>query len=346
MSESSDSKPKLAVHHAGEPSLAGEADLHTGRPTKIVIVGVGMVGSSFAYSLLLSGLAAEIVLIDANAQRAEGEAMDLNHAVPFAHPTRIRAGTYADCAGAAITVIAAGLGQKPGESRLELVKKNAAIFAEIVPQIAGANPDGIIVVATNPVDVLTHVTIEKSGLPKHRVFGSGTILDTARFRYMLSEHLGVDPRSVHAYIIGEHGDSEVPVWSLANVAGMRLPTFCAENGIELASETMDRIFAQTRDAAYEIISRKGATYYAVAAGLTRIAEAIVRNQRTVLSISSLIEDYYGIDGVCLSLPTVLSRNGIERVLRLELSPGEARGVRKSADVLRSTMASLESGANA
>jgi L-lactate dehydrogenase len=326
----------------GEPSITHEPDYQTGRPTKIAIVGVGMVGSTFAYTLLLSGIASEIVLIDANHDRAEGEAMDLNHAVPFAHPTKICAGAYDDCQGAVLTVIAAGVGQRPGETRLELVRRNAAIFAQIVPRVAEANPEGIIVVATNPVDVLTYVTLKLAGLPKDRVFGSGTILDTARFRYMLSEHLGVDPRSVHAYIVGEHGDSEVPVWSLANVAGMRLPTFCAENGIPLSPDTMERIFRQTRDAAYEIISRKGATYYAVAAGLMRITEAILRDQHTVLSISSLVEDYYGIEDVCLSLPTVIGRRGIERVLRLDLSPREARGVRKSADVLRATIESLES----
>jgi L-lactate dehydrogenase len=267
--------------------------------------------------------------------------MDLNHAVPFAHPTKICAGDYSDCAGATLTVIAAGTNQKPGETRLDLVKRNAAIFGQIVPQVARANPEGIIVVATNPVDVLTYVTIELAGLPASRVFGSGTILDTARFRYMLSEHLGVDPRSVHAYIIGEHGDSEVPVWSLANVAGMRLPSFCAENGIRLGPDDMDRIFRQTRDAAYEIITRKGATYFAVAAGLMRLTEAILRDQNTVLSISSLVHDYYGIDDVCLSLPTVVGRRGIERVLRLDLSPHEARGVRKSAEVLRETIDSLD-----
>jgi L-lactate dehydrogenase len=324
----------------GEPSMAREPDYQIGRPTKIAIVGVGLVGSTFAYSLLLSGIASEIVLIDVNHERAEGEAMDLNHAVPFAHPTKICAGEYSDCEGAAITVIAAGTGQKPGESRLDLVKRNAAIFGSIVPSVAQANPEGIIVVATNPVDVLTYVTLKLAGLPANRVFGSGTILDTARFRYMLSEHLGVDPRSVHAYIIGEHGDSEVPVWSLANVAGMRLPSFCAENGIPLGHDVTEQIFRQTRDAAYEIITRKGATYYAVAAGLMRITEAILRDQNTVLSISSLITDYYGIDDVCLSLPTVVSRHGIERVLRLDLSPHEARGVRKSADVLRQTIESL------
>jgi L-lactate dehydrogenase len=324
----------------GEPSMAPEPGCQTGGPTKIAVVGTGMVGSTFAYTLLLSGVASEIVLIDANRERAEGEAMDLNHTVPFAHPTKICAGEYSDVEGAAITVIAAGAGQKAGEKRLDLVRRNAAIFGQIVPRIAEANPDGIIVVATNPVDVLTYVTLDLSGLPSHRVFGSGTILDTARFRYILSEHLGVDPRSVHAYIIGEHGDSEVPVWSLANVAGMRLPTFCAENGIPLSPETMERIFRQTRDAAYEIIDRKGATYYAVAAGLMRITEAILRDQHTVLSISSLVSDYYGIDDVCLSLPTVLGRRGIERVLRLDLSPREARGARNSAGVLRQTIDSL------
>jgi L-lactate dehydrogenase len=333
-------RPASRRRPTGEPSLMREPNVLSSRPTKIAVVGVGLVGSTYAYALLLSGLAAEIVLVDVNRERAEGEAMDLNHTVPFAHPTKICAGDYSDCEGAAITIIAAGTNQKPGETRLDLVRRNASIFGQIVPRVAEANPEGIIVVATNPVDVLTSVTLRLSGFPAHRVFGSGTILDTARFRYMLSEHLGVDPRSVHAYIIGEHGDSEVPVWSLANVAGMRLPTFCQENGIPLTSEDMDRIFAQTRDAAYEIIRRKGATYYAVAAGLIRITEAILRDQNTVLSISSLIEDYYGIDGVCLSLPTVISRRGIERLLRLELSPAEARGVRKSAEVLRDTLDSL------
>ncbi len=328
----------------GEPSLTPDARWEAARPTRVAVVGVGLVGSTFAYALLLSGLATEIVLIDVNRERAEGEAMDLNHTVPFAHPTRIWAGGYEDCAGASVTVIAAGANQKPGESRLDLVRKNAAIFGQIVPQVARHNPDGIVLVATNPVDVLTYLTLRMSGLPPARVFGSGTILDTARFRYALSERLGVDPRSVHAYIVGEHGDSEVPVWSLANVAGMRLPVFCQENGIDLSQEAMDSIFHQTRDAAYEIIRRKGATYYAVAAGLMRIVEAILRNQSTVLSISSLIEDYYGVDDVCLSLPAVVNRRGIERVLRLELSPGEARGVRRSAEVLRKTIAALDEAA--
>ncbi len=304
------------------------------KPTRVAIVGAGNVGATFAYALLLSGLAAEIVLIDADRSKAEGEAMDLNHTVPFAHPTRILAGDYSNCAGAIITVIAAGAGQKPGETRLDLIKKNRAVFGEIVPQIAHNNPEGFIIIATNPVDVLTYETWKLSGLAAERVIGSGTILDTARFRYLLSQRFGVDPRSVHAYIIGEHGDSEVPVWSLANIAGMRLPDFCAAHDLPYDQAAMDEIFHQTRDAAYHIIKRKGATYYAVAAGLMRIVEAILRNQSTVLSVSSLIDGYYDLTDVCLSLPTVINRNGVERVLRLELSEQEIAGLRRSAEILK------------
>jgi len=221
------------------------------------------------------------------------------------------------------------------------VKRNAAVFAEIIPQVAKHNPDGIILVATNPVDVLTYATLRISGLPARRVIGSGTILDTARFRHLLSRHFGVDPRSVHAYIIGEHGDSEVPVWSLANIAGMRLSAFAEAHGIPMDAQRMQEIFTSTRDAAYAIIQRKGATYYAVAAGLMRIVEAILRDQRTVLSVSSLLDGCYGLSEVCLSLPTVVNRSGIERVLRLELSQEELAGVRHSADVLKAVIAGLE-----
>ncbi len=310
------------------------------RPVRVVIVGAGNVGATFAYALLFRGLAAEIVLIDANHARAEGEAMDLNHAEPFTHPTRIWAGDYDDCADAAIVVISAGAGQRPGETRLDLVRKNADIFAKIIPEVARRNPDGILLIATNPVDVLTQVSQKLSGLPPNRVIGSGTILDTARFRYLLGEHFGVEARSVHAYIIGEHGDSEVPVWSLANIAGLRLADYADLNGIPHEQSALDDIFRRTRDAAYHIIERKGATYFAVAAGLMRIVEAILRDQHTVLSVSSLIRDYYGIDGLCLSLPTVVGRNGIERVLRLQLSESEQKALHHSADVLRKTAGSI------
>jgi L-lactate dehydrogenase len=307
-------------------------------PVRVAVVGMGNVGATFAYALLLSGLAAEIVLIDVNRAKAEGEAMDLGHTEPFSHPTRIWAGDYRDCSGAAVTVVTAGAAQHPGETRLDLLKRNAEIFANIIPEVARNNPSGIILIATNPVDVLTYLSLKLSGLPPQRVFGSGTILDTARFRHLLSEYFDVDPRSVHAQIIGEHGDSEVPVWSLANIAGMRLPDFAKAAGIPHDQFQMDEIFKQTRDAAYHIIQRKGATYYAVAAGLMRIVEAILRHQHTILSVSSLVTDYYGINDICLSLPTIVNRSGIEKVLHLELNPEEEKGLKHSADVLRKTIA--------
>jgi L-lactate dehydrogenase len=309
-------------------------------PVRVAVVGTGAVGSTFAYALLLSGLASEIVLIDLNRSKAEGEAMDLNHAVPFTHPTRIWAGDYADCAGAAVTVLAAGVPQKPGQTRLECLQANALVWREIVPQIAGNNSTGILLVATNPVDVLTYTAWKLSGLSAARVMGSGTILDTARFRFLLSRHFGVDARSVHAFIIGEHGDSEVPAWSLANIAGMRLPDYCRANGLPFEAQAMAKIFESTRDAAYHIIDRKGATYYAVAAGLLRITQSILRHQNTVLSVSSLIQDYYGISGVCFSLPTVIDRGGIQRVLRLELNDEETSKLRQSAAILRKTIDAL------
>jgi L-lactate dehydrogenase len=309
-----------------------EIDIH--RPVRVAVVGAGNVGATFAYTLLLSGLASEIVLIDANQKKAEGEAMDLNHAVPLTQPGRVWVGDYQECAGAAVTVITAGAAQKPGETRLDLATRNADIFRQMVPQIVENNPSGIIVVATNPVDVLSYATWKISGLPKERVLGSGTILDTARFRFMLSQHFGVDPRSVHAYIIGEHGDSEVPVWSLANIAGMRFPVFCEQMGVGCDKAHLDHLFEQTRDAAYQIIERKGATYYAVATGILRIVEAILRDQGTVLSVSSLIEDYYGISDVFFSLPTVIDRGGVERILRLRLDDQEIDGLRKSATLLK------------
>jgi L-lactate dehydrogenase len=313
------------------------------RPARVAVVGAGNVGSTFAYTLLLSGLATEIVLIDANSSKAEGEAMDLNHAVPFTHPTRIWAGDYSDCAGAMVTVLTAGANQKPGQSRLDCLQANARIWREIVPQIARHNPRGILLVATNPVDVLTYAALKLSGLPPTRVLGSGTILDTARFRFLLSQHFGVDARSVHAYIIGEHGDSEVPAWSLANIAGMRLADYCRVQNLAYDPQQMQKIFESTRDAAYHIIERKGATYYAVAAGLLRITQSILRHQCTVLSVSSLIDDYYGISHLCFSLPTVVDRGGIQQVLRLELDETEIAMLGHSADVLRGTIAALNLG---
>ena len=277
--------------------------------TRIAIVGIGNVGATFAYALLLSGLASEIILIDANPNKAEGEAMDLNHAVPFAHPTRIRSGTYQDCRGAAITVVTAGTNQKTGETRLDLVQRNVQIFKTIIPQIVTNNPDGLLLIASNPVDVLSYASWKITGLSSERIIGSGTILDTARFRYLLSEHAGVDPRSVHAFIIGEHGDSEVPIWSLANIGGMNLQDYCKANCISYNPEVWEDIFNQTRDAAYQIIQRKGATFYAIASGLVSIVAAILRNQNTVLSVSTYLDGQYGIKDLSLvyeEFKTVLS----------------------------------------
>lgn len=314
---------------------------HAPHPRKVAVVGAGRVGSTFAYALLLSGLVGEIVLIDIDHKRAEGEAMDLNHAMPLSHPTRIWAGDYPDCAGADVVVVAAGTAQRPGETRLDLVKRNAAIFNDIIPRITAHNQTGILLLATNPVDVLSYVAWKASGFPLQRVIGSGTVLDTARFRYLLGEHLGVDPRNVHAHVIGEHGDSEVPIWSLATVAGMRLDDFCRRENCDLGPEIRVRISEQTRDAAYEIIQRKGATHYAVAVGLLRIVESILRDQHTVLAVSSLVPGYYDIEDVYLSLPTVVSRGGVERVLHLPLNEQETEALRKSAAVLRGVLDELE-----
>ncbi len=307
---------------------------------KVAIVGIGNVGATLGYGLLVSGLATEIVLIDRNLSKAEGEAMDLTHAVPMMKPTKIYAGNYQDCAGAAITVITAGAAQKPGETRLDLAVKNTAIIKDIIQEIIKFNPEGLILIATNPVDILTFAAIKYSGLHPNRVFGSGTILDTARFRFLLSQRFEVDPRSVHAYIIGEHGDSEVPVWSIANIAGMQLDDYCKINQMGCGTNELNDIFVGTRDAAYHIIERKGATFYAIAAGLVRILEAVLRDQSTVLSVSSLIHDYYDINDVCFSLPTVIDRGGIQKVIKLKLADEERIGLINSANVLKNMIKQL------
>ena len=309
-------------------------------PVRIAVVGAGNVGATFAYSLVLSGLASEIVLIDADRGRAEGQAMDLDHAVPFNQPVRVWAGTFEDCKGALVTMVSAGANQKPGEPRMDLLKRNIAVFRNVIGEIAAVNPEGIILIATNPVDVLTYAAYKISGLSRRRVFGSGTILDTARFRTLLANHFDVDPRSLHAHIIGEHGDSEVPVWSLANIAGVRLADLGGEGWPKFEAKAMEEIFLKTRDAAYHIIERKGATYYAVASGLLRIVEAIVRDQSTVLSASSLLTGQYGLSNVCLSLPTVINRRGVARLLQLDLDASEREKLTRSAEILSAGIAEL------
>lgn len=309
--------------------------------TRIAIVGTGHVGATCAYALQLSGHASEIVLINAHHERAEGEAMDINHGSLFARPVRVWAGDYSDCKDAGIVVLTAGASQKPGETRLDLLKRNAAIFKNILPQVIGHTRNAILIVVANPVDVLTYVTWRATHLPAQQVIGSGTILDTARFRYLLSQHFGIEPRSIHAYIIGEHGDTQVPVWSLANIAGIRLEEYTRLNNKPLEISSRDEIAQNTRLAAYEIIRRKGATYYAIAASLVRIIEAIVRDENSVLTVSSLLEGKYGLNDICLSLPCIVNRQGIRETMELPLSFEEQLGLEKSADIVREAIESLE-----
>jgi L-lactate dehydrogenase len=307
---------------------------------KVGLIGTGMVGTSFAYSLMQHGLANELVLIDMDTARAEGEMMDLNHGLPFVRPMRIMAGSYANLADADVIVITAGVSQRPGESRLDLLKKNAAIFHDIVPKVNAVNQDAIIVVATNPVDILTYICAKMVGLESGRVIGSGTLLDTARFRYMLGTHYGVDSRSVHAYIVGEHGDSELALWSLTNIAGIRLPDFVGTNGQGYDQAALDRIFDQTRNAAYEIIQRKKATYYAIGLGLLAIVEAVLRDQHTVMTVSSPLRGQYGVTDIAISVPTIVGRNGIEEMLNLPLSEHELAAFQHSAQTLKDRLAEI------
>jgi len=311
-----------------------------GRP-KIVIVGAGFVGTTFAYSLLIRGLASQIVIVDVNKDRAEGEAMDLNHGLPFAYPTKIWAGDYPDCKDADIIVIAVDKGQKIEQSRLELAEGNFQVLKQIVPEIARQNKDCILLVVTNPLDVMTYAALKLSGFPKSRVIGSGTVLDTARLRYLLGEYLQVDPRNVHAYIIGEHGDSEVPVWSLANVAGIRLKDYCPICKVPYNMEDFNKLFLKVRNAGYEIMKRKGRTFYAVALGMTKIVESILRNENAILTASCLLEDYHGVGDICLSVPVVLNRNGIKEIIKLPLSENEISDFQKSATIIKNVVQSLK-----
>jgi L-lactate dehydrogenase len=301
--------------------------------TRIVVVGTGFVGSTYAFALMGSRIADEIVLIDANARKAEGEAMDLNHAMAFSPPMRIWAGDYGDCHDADIVVMTAGTAQRPGETRMDLLARNAGIFREICGQIMASGFSGIIVVATNPVDVLSYVTWKCSGLPAARIIGSGTILDTARFRFLLGEYFDVDARNVHANIIGEHGDTELPVWSHADISGQAVMDL-ARSDSRYSVEDLDQVFVNVRDAAYNIIERKGATYYAIGMGLLRLTQAIVRNENAILTVSTLLTGQYGTEDVFIGVPAVVNREGVREVLELELDADESARFSHSAEVLK------------
>jgi L-lactate dehydrogenase len=304
------------------------------RGSRVVIIGAGLVGATFAYSLMINGIVAEIILIDVNAERLAGEIMDLNHGIAFVRPVLVRQGTYADCTEADLIVICAGANQKQGETRIDLLGRNAAIFREIINQIQASRSEALILVASNPVDIMTYITHKLSGFAPGRVIGSGTVLDSARFRFLLSRHCQVDPSNVHAYIIGEHGDTEVPVWSLANIAGLRFTEYCPVCGKNCGPMPKQEIFDAVKSSAYQIIKAKGATYYAIGLALVEIVESIMRNEYSVLTVSSLLNGEYGLTDVCLSLPCIVSRKGVEKKVDLELAPEELAGLTHSATVLQ------------
>lgn len=308
---------------------------------KVAVIGCGFVGATSAFSLIQSGMFSEMVLIDANQKKAEGEAMDLSHGGAYLNPVKIYAGSYDDIVDAGLIVITAGANQKPNETRLDLVKKNVAIFKSIIPEIKERQCEGILLIVANPVDILTYVTLKLSGFPAHRVIGSGTVLDTARLKYVLGCHLQVDPRDVHAYIIGEHGDSELAVWSGAQVAGIHVNHFCELRGHFKHQEAMERLAQEVRDSAYEIIERKGATYYGVAVAVRRIAEAIIKDEHAVLPVSSLMKGEFGLKDLCLSIPTVVGRNGVEMVVDIFLDNEENEKLQKSAKALKEVLDSLD-----
>ena len=307
---------------------------------KAVMVGCGFVGSASAFALMQSGLFTELVLIDANRTKAEGEALDISHGLPFAKPMKIWAGDYDDVSDAGIIIITAGAGQKPGETRLDLVKRNVEIFKSIIPEISKRNRDAIMLIVANPVDVLTFAAAKLSGYPENRVIGTGTVLDTARLKYLLGQHLAVDPRAVHAFIVGEHGDSEIVAWSCANVSGVPLSDFCEMRGHFDHTGAMNRIAEDVKNSAYEIIEKKSATYYGIAMSVKRVCEAIVRNEESILPVSSVRHGEYGIEGVALSLPAVVGKDGIETTVPLNLSYRETEELKKSADTLKAVIDTL------
>ena len=308
---------------------------------KAAIIGCGFVGTSIAFSLVQKGIFSELVLIDANEKKAEGEAMDLSHGLPFTKPMEIKAGGYEDIADCAMSIITAGANQKPGETRLDLVHKNVEIYKSIIPKIVEKNQEATLLIVSNPVDIMTYAALKLSGYPSHKVIGSGTVLDTARLKYLLSRHLDVDSRSIHAFIIGEHGDSELAVWSAANVSGIPLNHFCELRGYFDHMESMDRIYQSVRDSAYEIIEKKGATYYGVAMAVCRIAESVIRNEHSIMPISVYLDRLYGLHDICLSIPTVVGQEGAEKVLDIPLDLMEMGKLVYSAEELKKIIGELK-----
>lgn len=308
---------------------------------KAAVVGCGFVGAATAFALMQSGLFSELVLIDSDKEKAEGEALDISHGMPFAKPMDIYAGDYDDITDANLVIVTAGAGQKAGETRLDLVKNNVAIFKKIIPEISKRNFGGILLIVANPVDILTYAAVKISGLPESRVFGSGTVLDTARLKYILGEHLGVDSRSVHAFILGEHGDSEIAAWSSVNVSGVPLDDFCEMRGHHDHQKGMHDIAEGVKNSAYEIIKKKKATYYGIAMSVRRICEAIILNQKSILPVSHMQHGAFGIDDVAISMPAIIGKDGIEAEVPIRLNETEQAALVKSSNALKAVIESIE-----
>ncbi|HHT46137.1 MAG TPA: L-lactate dehydrogenase [Firmicutes bacterium] len=307
--------------------------------SKIVIIGAGFVGSTIAYALMIGGTAQEIVLIDKIKEKARGEAMDLNHGASFVKPINIYAGDYSDCREADIIIITAGVSQRPGQTRLDLVETNTAIMKEIISRIMEYNTEAILIIVANPVDIISYVAWKSSDLPHSKVIGSGTVLDTSRFRHLLSVRCGIDPRNVHAYVIGEHGDSELPLWSTANIGGIPLERFCEDCTRACSSHIREEVSQGVREAAYEIIEGKGATYYAIALAVRRITESILRDEHSVLTVSAYINNIYGIKDIYLSVPCILGKQGVEKIIPFKLDETEKKLFFQTADIIKKSLPS-------
>ena len=305
--------------------------------SKITIVGAGFVGSTTAFALMNGGMASEIVIVDINKDKAEGEAMDLSHGVSFVRPVSICAGEYKDTKDSDIIIITAGVNQKPGETRLDIVEKNIRVFKDIIPPLVKFSPNAILLVVSNPVDILTYITYRISGLPKERVIGSGTVLDTSRLRYLLSEHFNVDTRNIHTYIMGEHGDSEIATWSLTNIAGMTVEEYCNKACAACDGSLKYNIHENVKNAAYDVINRKGATYYAVALAIRRIVEAILRDENSILTVSTLLEGQFGIRDVYLGVPSIVGEQGVKKILEVPLNDEELSKLQESAKTLKDVL---------
>lgn len=308
---------------------------------KVVIVGAGAVGATTAFTLMLGGLFQEIVLIDINRDKAEGDALDIAHGVSLVKPVTIKAGDYGECREADIVIITAGVPQKGVQTRLDLLKDNAALFKKIVKSIMEFAPsDVILMTVSNPVDILTYITYKLSGLPKNQVLGSGTVLDTSRLKYMISRKTGVDARNCHTYIIGEHGDSEVAAWSVTNIGGMTMQEFCKYTG-KCDLNDLDKMYNEVKNSAYEIIKKKGATFYAIAVAVARICECIAGDENSILTVSGIFEGEYGIKDVALSVPTMVGGNGVERIFEVPFSKEEMKGLHDSATTLSDLLKELK-----